>query len=201
MKKAKATQRSVDIPVHESETKRGVENQRSSLEGDSGEDRGMCGWQTCAVPDSLVKNKVRRQNQIPAKYIADVGRFPVVDQGQAFVAVYCDDESKVIDFDLPLIIFGDHTRCFKYVDFPFVLGADGTKVLLPNKKLYDPQFYYFAMVALELQAVATIGTSRRSRSGASRSPHSPNKRRSRTSFRRCSKRSKRRSGSFRPPPS
>ncbi len=41
MKEAKATQRSVDIPVHESKTKRGVENQRSSLEGDSGDDRGM----------------------------------------------------------------------------------------------------------------------------------------------------------------
>lgn len=110
----------------------------------------MSDWGTCAVPDSFVKNKVGRQNQIPAKDIADVGRFPVVDQGQAFVAGYCDDQKKVIDFDLPLIIFGDHTRCFKYVDFPFVLGADGTKVLLPNKKLYDPQFYYFALVALEL---------------------------------------------------
>ena len=110
----------------------------------------MSEWQTCAVPDSLVKNKVGRQNQIPAKEIAEVGRFPVVDQGQKFVAGYCDDESKVIDFDLPLIIFGDHTRCFKYVDFPFVLGADGTKVLLPNKKLYDPRFYYFALLALEI---------------------------------------------------
>jgi type I restriction enzyme S subunit len=107
-------------------------------------------WQTCAVPDSFVKNKVGRQNQIPAKEIAEAGRFPVVDQGQKFVAGYCDDESKVIDFDLPLIIFGDHTRCFKYVDFPFVLGADGTKVLLPNKKLYDPRFYYFALLALEI---------------------------------------------------
>lgn len=113
-------------------------------------DRGMSDWQTCAVPDSFVKNKVGRQNQIPAKEIAEVGRFPVVDQGQKFVAGYCDDESKVIDFDLPLIIFGDHTRCFKYVDFPFVLGADGTKVLLPNKKLYDPKFYYFALLALEI---------------------------------------------------
>jgi Restriction endonuclease S subunits len=110
----------------------------------------MSDWQTCAVPDSFVKNKVGRQNQIPAKEIAEVGRFPVVDQGQKFVAGYCDDESKVIDFDLPLIIFGDHTRCFKYVDFPFVLGADGTKVLLPNKKLYDPKFYYFALLALEI---------------------------------------------------
>ena len=110
----------------------------------------MSEWQTCAVPDSFVKNKVGRQNQIPAKEIAEVGRFPVVDQGQKFVAGYCDDESKVIDFDLPLIIFGDHTRCFKYVDFPFVLGADGTKVLLPNKKLYDPRFYYFALLALDI---------------------------------------------------
>jgi type I restriction enzyme, S subunit len=110
----------------------------------------MSDWQTCAVPDSFVKNKVGRQNQIPAKDIADVGRFPVIDQGQKFVAGYCDDESRVIDFDLPLIIFGDHTRCIKYVDFPFVLGADGTKVLLPNKKLYDPRFYYFALLALEI---------------------------------------------------
>ncbi len=110
----------------------------------------MSDWKTCAVTDSFVKNKVGRQNQIPAKDIAEVGRFPVIDQGQDFVAGYCDDESKVIDFDLPLIIFGDHTRCFKYVDFPFVLGADGTKVILPNKKLYDPRFYYFAMLALEL---------------------------------------------------
>ena len=110
----------------------------------------MNDWKTCAVSDSFVKNKVGRQNQIPAKDITEIGRFPVVDQGQKFVAGYCDDESRVIDYDLPLIVFGDHTRCLKYVNFPFVLGADGTKVLLPNKKLYDPRFYYFALLALEI---------------------------------------------------
>jgi type I restriction enzyme, S subunit len=110
----------------------------------------MSEWQTCAVPDSFVKNKVGRQNQIPAKDIAEVGRFPVVDQGQKFIAGYCNDESRVIDFDLPLIVFGDHTRCLKYIDFPFILGADGTKVLVPNKKLYEPRFYYFALQALDI---------------------------------------------------
>ena len=110
----------------------------------------MTTWKTCAVPDSLVKNEIGRQNQIPTKDIAEVGQFPVVDQSQEFVAGYCDDDSKLIDFDLPLIIFGDHTRCFKYVDFPFILGADGTKVLLPNKELYNPKFYYFALLALDL---------------------------------------------------
>jgi len=110
----------------------------------------MSEWKTCAVPDSFTKSRVGRQNQIPAKDIAEVGRFPVIDQGQKFIAGYTDDESKVIDFDLPLIVFGDHTRCFKYVDFPFVLGADGTKVLPPNREVYDPPFYYFALLSLEL---------------------------------------------------
>ena len=110
----------------------------------------MSDWKTCAVSDSFVKNKVGRRNQIPAKDIAQVGRFPVVDQGQQFVSGYCDATDRVIDFDLPLIIFGDHTRCLKYVDFPFILGADGTKVLLPDKKIYDPKFYYYALVSLDL---------------------------------------------------
>jgi len=110
----------------------------------------MSDWKTCAVSDSFVKNNVGRRNQIPAKDIASVGRFPVVDQGQQFVSGYCDDTDRVIDFDLPLIIFGDHTRCLKYVDFPFILGADGTKVLLPDKKIYDPKFYYYALVSLDL---------------------------------------------------
>jgi type I restriction enzyme, S subunit len=110
----------------------------------------MPAWETCAVPDSFVKTKVGRQNQIPAKDIADAGKIPVVDQGQELIAGYCNDESKIIDFDLPLIIFGDHTRCFKYVEFPFVLGADGTKVLTPNRELFDPKFYFFALLALDL---------------------------------------------------
>jgi type I restriction enzyme, S subunit len=122
----------------------------TSIERGFGKRRGNSEWKTCCFSDSFVKNNVGRHNQIPAKNIALVGRFPVVDQGQEFISGYCDDENKVIDFNLPLIIFGDHTRCFKYVDFPFVLGADGTKVIAPNKKIYDPKFYYFALLALEL---------------------------------------------------
>ena len=110
----------------------------------------MSDWATCAVLDSFTKMKVGRKHQILARDIAQTGEFPVVDQGQEFIAGYCDDREKLIDFDLPLVIFGDHTRCFKYVDFPFVLGADGTKVLAPNKDLYDPKFYYFALMALEI---------------------------------------------------
>ena len=110
----------------------------------------MSDWATCAVLDSFTKTKVGRKYQVSARDIAQTGEFPVVDQGQEFIAGYCDDQEKLIDFDLPLVIFGDHTRCLKYVDFPFVLGADGTKVLAPNQDLYDPKFYYFALMALEI---------------------------------------------------
>ena len=110
----------------------------------------MNNWSQCAVPDSFVKTKIGRKHQIPAKEIAQTGLFPVIDQGQKFIAGYCDDSDKVIDFELPVIIFGDHTRCFKFIDFPFVLGADGTKVLSPDRELYDPKFYYFALLSLGL---------------------------------------------------
>ncbi|MGH9424927.1 MAG: restriction endonuclease subunit S, partial [Terriglobia bacterium] len=73
-----------------------------------------------------------------------------VDQGQAFIAGYSDAEDRVIRHDLPLVIFGDHTRCVKYVDFPFVLGADGTKVLKPKEDLFDAKFFYYALLSLDI---------------------------------------------------
>ena len=110
----------------------------------------MSGWNTYPVGESFVKTKIGRKHQIPARAIAESGAYPVVDQGQDCVAGYCDEPAELIDFDLPLVIFGDHTRCFKYVDFPFVLGADGTKVLVPNRDLFDERFYFFALLSLNL---------------------------------------------------
>lgn len=60
-----------------------------------------------------------------------VGAIPVIDQGQADIAGFTDDLSAVCRRDGPVILFGDHTRTLKYVDFDFALGADGVKVLMP----------------------------------------------------------------------
>src|SRR5207244_706236 len=75
--------------------------------------------------------------------------FPIVDQGQKLIAAYTDDDSAVVGDQLPLVVFGDHTRVFKFVDFPFVVGADGTKLLKPKPDL-DPKFFYFACLCLDL---------------------------------------------------
>ncbi len=107
-------------------------------------------WPSIEFPEAIRKTKVGRENQILSVDIQPSGRFPVVDQGQAFIAGYSDAEEPVIHNDLPMVIFGDHTRCVKYVDFPFILGADGTKVLKPKEDLFDPKFFYYALLSLDI---------------------------------------------------
>ena len=70
--------------------------------------------------------------KLPRGQYLEAGRFPVVDQGQQFIGGYSNDESRVISEDLPVLVFGDHTRAFKYLNQPFVPGADGVKVLKPH---------------------------------------------------------------------
>jgi type I restriction enzyme S subunit len=107
-------------------------------------------WKKYEFSDCIVDSNVGRANQINASEIKKDGRFPVVDQGQDFIAGYSDEESKLVKDGLPYVIFGDHTRCFKYVDFPFIVGADGTKVLSPNKKLFDPQYFYYQLLSFNI---------------------------------------------------
>src|SRR6266700_5886743 len=77
------------------------------------------------------------------------GRYPVVDQGQKLIAGWTDDERGLIANGLPVVVFGDHTRVFKYIDFPFVHGADGTQILKPRSDL-NPLFFYYACRAIDL---------------------------------------------------
>lgn len=71
------------------------------------------------------------------------GKIPVIDQGIEPVAGYINDDKGKYSGDLPLIIFGDHTRIVKYIDFDFAVGADGTKLLKPKETLLEKFFYYY----------------------------------------------------------
>ena len=107
-------------------------------------------WEVYDFPKTLVKNKVGRDNQINASEIKSSGKYPIIDQGQDYIAGYSDDKDKVYEPEQPLVIFGDHTRCFKYVHFPFIIGADGTKILAPNTTLFNPKFFYFYLLSLHI---------------------------------------------------
>lgn len=79
------------------------------------------------------------------------GKFPVVDQGKALVGGYTDDHNRLCGQGRPAIVFGDHTRCVKYIDFPFCMGADGVKILRPKIESSLKYLYYF-LQSLDLPA-------------------------------------------------
>lgn len=82
-------------------------------------------------------------------YQAD-GVLPVVDQGEGIIGGYTSRlelRSRAIP---PVVVFGDHTRCVKWVDTPFVQGADGVKVLSPNVEVVLARYAYFALLACRL---------------------------------------------------
>lgn len=84
------------------------------------------------------------------------GQFPVIDQGDKFISGYVNDEKLLYKGSLPVIIFGDHTRNIKFIDFPFAAGADGTKILKPLG-IYHPKFYHYYLKSLQ---VPNLGYSR-----------------------------------------
>ena len=103
-------------------------------------------WQWVSL-DMITYLVGTKHNQIQTKDILKTGDYPVVSQGQNIIEGFCDDATKVIS-NIPLIMFGDHTRNVKYVDFPFVIGADGTKFhkcILVNEKYV----YYWMIVGAE----------------------------------------------------
>ena len=84
------------------------------------------------------KYQVQRQD-----YLSN-GDIPVVDQGQSLIAGYTNDKSKIFNHD-KVIIFGDHTRIVKYIDFEFAVGADGTQILGVKQNI-NLKFAYYQLL-------------------------------------------------------
>ena len=86
--------------------------------------------------------------KIPQKEYLSSGTIPIVDQGANLIGGFTNDASRSIRPNRALIVFGDHTKCFKLVGFRFAPGADGVKVLRPIT--IDERFAYYACRALRL---------------------------------------------------
>lgn len=107
-------------------------------------------WKQKSFMECLVPVSFDRLKQVQANSYLIEGKCPVVDQGQNLIAGWTNDGAKIIKENLPLIIFGDHTRIFKYVDFPFALGADGTKPIKPKQDEFSTRFFYYYLLTLNI---------------------------------------------------
>ena len=90
--------------------------------------------------------------KVPEKSIRKSGAIPVVTQERShLIAGYTDTDSPITD--VPLVLFGDHSCAVKYIDFPFVRGADGTQLLKTNPEKLVPRFLCEFLKSVELDRV------------------------------------------------
>ena len=101
------------------------------------------GWVWTTVR-SVIEKVPLGKKKLKQKSYEPVGKLPVIDQGLSFIGGYTNHEELKVKCQLPIVVFGDHTKVFKYVDFDFVAGADGIKVIRPQEMYYPKLFYYFA---------------------------------------------------------
>ena len=87
--------------------------------------------------------------KIPTSEYLTTGKYPIIDQGQNHISGYTDKEEGLFE-NVPVVIFGDHTRVVKYIDKPFFLGADGVKVLKAKVDDANYKYLYYALSSAKI---------------------------------------------------
>ncbi|MGI6545985.1 MAG: restriction endonuclease subunit S [Fastidiosipilaceae bacterium] len=96
--------------------------------------------------DQLFRVVPIQQYSILSSQIRPFGRTPVVDQSKKYIAGYSNSPNIFKNHNC--IVFGDHTRISKYIDFDFIVGADGVQVLIPRS--FDTKFLAYYVSKIEI---------------------------------------------------
>lgn len=107
------------------------------------------GWAAASF-DEAIEVVSDRGLRIKQKNYLEFGKLAVVDQGDGLIGGYTNEVLAQVDHPSPVIVFGDHTRRFKYVTFPFAVGADGVKVFAPTD-LFVPKFLFHQLGTIDLE--------------------------------------------------
>ena len=109
------------------------------------------------VPEGWKKEKVGniiktlpKTKQVKTAETLSNGEIPVIDQSRDFIAGYTNDKETIIKSESPVIVFGDHTRILKLIQFPFARGADGTQVFISINNCIKEYQLYCALVEIDL---------------------------------------------------
>ena len=99
--------------------------------------------------EEIFTDKTKYGVKVQTSEYGKQGKYIIIDQGQSQIAGYTDREEGVFE-ELPVIVFGDHTRTIKYVDKPFFLGADGVKVLRSKDSNANYKYLYYALKSAKI---------------------------------------------------
>jgi type I restriction enzyme S subunit len=95
--------------------------------------------------------KVTYTPKVQKSLYLETGLYPIVSQEAGAINGYWDDETCIFKTSKPIIVFGDHTRVLKYIDFNFVIGADGVKIIIP-KNFIDTRYFYYLLMSVPIES-------------------------------------------------
>lgn len=72
------------------------------------------------------------------------GATPIISQEEEFISGYTNVTDKNIT-EREYVCFGDHSEHIKFVDFAFVQGADGLKIMYCNQDALSAKYFYYAV--------------------------------------------------------
>lgn len=98
-----------------------------------------------ALLETITRGVPSKQCQILESEVKQDGRFPVISQSKAYSIGFTDNEEKLYHHEDPVVIFGDHTTEIKFVDFDFVVGADGVKIFKPITSVITAKFLLYVL--------------------------------------------------------
>lgn len=98
-------------------------------------------WKYISFEEGL--EKVAKTSKIASSDYKEKGKYPIVSQEETLISGFWDNYDDVYKIQHPVVIFGDHTRIIKFIDFNFVIGADGVKILSPKSNIAPKFFYYY----------------------------------------------------------
>lgn len=105
------------------------------------------GW-TMKALNACIEN-VKIGTKLPSSSYKESGLYPIISQEKEFISGYWNDAKDLYLHTTPVTIFGDHTMVVKYVDFNFVIGADGVKILVP-KPFLNPKYFFYWVSSIKI---------------------------------------------------
>ncbi len=85
------------------------------------------GWEVIKFDD--IVEQAPKLKAIKAPDYKNQGNIPIVDQASTLITGRTDDTSYYYENERNCVVFGDVTTCFKFINFPFAKGTDGTKII------------------------------------------------------------------------
>lgn len=94
-------------------------------------------------PFDRVAHTITPISKIEKSEYLTCGLVPIISQEETVISGYWNNSNDVTPHQKPVVIFGDHSRVLKYIDFEFVVGADGVKIIEPKEDINTKFLYYY----------------------------------------------------------